>query len=72
MKDACPLNIINKTNNVIILLWIDLTFALSERFKSNFTFFEEAEKCYNSDEYQEAHNILKGAVKRNLQIIEGI
>ena len=34
--------------------------------------FEEAEKWYNSDEYQEAHNILKGAVKRNLQIIEGI
>ena len=34
--------------------------------------FEEAEKCYNSDEYQEAHNILKGSVKRNLQIIEGI
>ena len=32
----------------------------------------DAEKCYNSDEYQEAHNILKGSVKRNLQIIEGI
>ena len=37
-----------------------------------FPTFEEAEKCYNSDEYQEAHNILKGSVKRNLQIIEGI
>ena len=37
-----------------------------------FPTFKEAEKCYNSDEYQEAHNILKGAVKRNLQIIEGI
>jgi len=37
-----------------------------------FPTFEEAEKCYNSDEYQEAHNILKASVKRNLQIIEGI
>ena len=37
-----------------------------------FPSFEEAEKCYNSDESQEAHNILKGSVKRNLQIIEGI
>ena len=37
-----------------------------------FTNFSDAEKCYNSDEYQEAHNILKGSVKRNLQIIEGI
>ena len=32
----------------------------------------DAEKCYNSNEYQEAHDILKGSVKRNLQIIEGI
>ena len=37
-----------------------------------FPTFADAEKCYNSDEYQEAYNILKGAVKRNLQIIEGI
>ena len=37
-----------------------------------FPSFEDAKKCYNSDEYQEAHNILKGSVKRNLQIIEGI
>ena len=37
-----------------------------------FPTFEDAKKCYNSDEYQEAHNILKGTVKRNLQIIEGI
>ena len=37
-----------------------------------FPTFEGAEKCYNSDEYQEAHSILKGSVKRNLQIIEGI
>ena len=37
-----------------------------------FTSFADAEKCYNSDEYQEAHNILKNSAKRNLQIIEGI
>ena len=37
-----------------------------------FPTFEDAGKCYNSDEYQEAHNILKGSVKRNLQIIEGV
>ena len=34
--------------------------------------FLQAEKCYNSDEYKEALDILKGSVKRNLQIIEGI
>ena len=33
--------------------------------------FSDAEKCYNSDEYKEALNTLKGSVKRNLQIIEG-
>ena len=37
-----------------------------------FPSFVEAEKCYNSDEYKEAINILKDSVKRNLQIIEGI
>ena len=37
-----------------------------------FPTFVDAEKCYNSDEYKEALNILKGSVKRNLQIIEGI
>ena len=37
-----------------------------------FPSFEDAEKCYNSGEYQEAHDILKGSVKRNLQIIEGV
>ena len=36
-----------------------------------FPTFSDAEKCYNSDEYQEALNILKGSAKRNLQIIEG-
>ena len=37
-----------------------------------FPTFEDAKKCYNSDEYQKAHDILKGSVKRNLQIIAGI
>ena len=36
-----------------------------------FPSFSDAEKCYNSDEYKEALNILRGSVKRNLQIIEG-
>ena len=36
-----------------------------------FSTFSDAEKCYNSGEYQEALSILKGSVKRNLQIIEG-
>ena len=36
-----------------------------------FPTFADAEKCYNSNEYQEALSILKGFVKRNLQIIEG-
>lgn len=33
--------------------------------------FSDAEKCYNSDEYKEALDILRGSAKRNLQIIEG-
>ena len=33
--------------------------------------FSDAEKCYSSNEYKEALNILRGSVKRNLQIIEG-
>ena len=37
-----------------------------------FPTFNDAENCYNSDEYQEAYSILKGSMKRNLQIIEGI
>ena len=37
-----------------------------------FPTFEDAEKCYNSGEYQEAHNILKDSARRNLQIIEGV
>ena len=37
-----------------------------------FPSFSDAEKCYNSNEYKEAVNILKNSVKRNLQIVEGI
>ena len=37
-----------------------------------FPSFQDAEKCYNSSEYKEALSILKGSIKRNLQIIEGI
>ena len=37
-----------------------------------FPTFADAERCYNSDEYQEAHSILKDSVRRNLQIIEGV
>ena len=37
-----------------------------------FLTFADAERCYNSDEYQEAHSILKDSVRRNLQIIEGV
>ena len=36
-----------------------------------FPTFSDAEKCYNSDEYKEALNTLRGSVKRNLQILEG-
>ena len=36
-----------------------------------FPSFADAKKCYNSGEYQEALDILKSSVKRNLQIIEG-
>ena len=38
---------------------------------AEFPSYEDAVKCYNSNEYQEAYGILKGFVKRNLQIIEG-
>ena len=36
-----------------------------------FPSFADAKKCYNSGAYQEALDILKSSVKRNLQIIEG-
>jgi len=34
--------------------------------------YESAVKCYDSKEYQEAHNILEGYVIRHHQIVEGI
>jgi uncharacterized protein (DUF1330 family) len=37
-----------------------------------FPSFDLAKQAYNSSVYREALNILKGSVKRNLQIIEGI
>ncbi len=33
--------------------------------------YETAIKCYDSSEYQNAHNILKGHVERHHQIVEG-
>ena len=37
-----------------------------------FTDYKTAMECYDSLEYQEAHNILKGHVIRHHQIVEGI
>ena len=34
--------------------------------------FNTAVECYNSADYQEAHNILSGHVKRHHQIVESI
>ena len=39
---------------------------------AEFPSFEDAVKCYNSNEYKEALKILKGKAIRNLQIVEGI
>ena len=36
-----------------------------------FPSFEMAKSYYNSEEYQEAHSIVKGSVERDLQIVEG-
>ena len=36
-----------------------------------FTDFNTALKCYDSDDYQEEHNILKGHVIRHHQVVEG-
>ena len=33
--------------------------------------YDTAIKCYDSNEYQEAHNILQGHVVRHHQIVEG-
>ena len=37
-----------------------------------FANYKTAMECYDSLEYQEAHNILKGHVTRHHQIVEGI
>ena len=37
-----------------------------------FPSYEDAEKCYNSKEYQEAWNLAKNSADRNLQIKEGV
>ena len=37
-----------------------------------FADYKTAIECYDSSEYQEAHNILKGHVIRHHQIVEGI
>ena len=37
-----------------------------------FADYKTAMECYDSLEYQEAHNILKGHVTRHHQIVEGI
>jgi len=37
-----------------------------------FPTYEEAEKCYNSKEYQEAWSLAKSSTERNLQIVEGV
>ncbi|OUX53930.1 MAG: hypothetical protein CBE47_02145 [Pelagibacteraceae bacterium TMED287] len=48
-----------------------------EGFKSprtvvvEFLSYDDAVKCYNSNEYKEALSILKNHAKRSLQIIEG-
>ena len=34
--------------------------------------YDTAKKCYESEDYKEAHNILKGHVVRHHQIVEGI
>ena len=37
-----------------------------------FSDYNTALKCYDSKEYQEAHDILEGHVVRNHQLVEGI
>ena len=36
-----------------------------------FSSFDEANKFYNSEEYQDAHSILKDHIERQFQIVEG-
>jgi len=37
-----------------------------------FPTYDDAEKCYNSKEYQAAWSLAKSSTDRNLQIIEGV
>ena len=37
-----------------------------------FTSFDQANEFYQSEEYQEAHSILKGHAERQFQIVEGV
>ena len=37
-----------------------------------FPSYEDAEKCYNSKEYQEAWNLAKNSTERDLQVVEGV
>ena len=37
-----------------------------------FPSFDQANEFYQSDEYQEAHSILKGHAERQFQIVEGV
>ena len=36
-----------------------------------FPSYDEANTFYQSEEYQDAHSILKGSVERQFQVIEG-
>ena len=37
-----------------------------------FPSYEAADKCYNSNEYQEAWKLAKNSTERNLLIVEGV
>ena len=37
-----------------------------------FPSFADAEKCYNSKEYQKAWSLAKSSTERNLQVVEGV
>ena len=67
---------INKYNGKFLVRGIPkLTLEGSSFLRTVVVQFEnadDAQRCYESKEYQAAFNILKGSVKRNLQIIEGI
>ena len=37
-----------------------------------FPSYDDAEKCYKSNEYQEAWSLAKNSTERNLEVVEGI